>query len=341
MSSRVVGDQRKSMDARLRALHTAAPSPELATAALRLIEDVTTTRGRFLTELPIGKLGALWGADHLSALLKLYAKIRNTRDTGRGKPTKRIADQVGMRLLLDEVAGQDIEAPNLFSYEIGCTACQWPAATRCRRCQRAGCGLERCMPELLEAVELPYRVCDHRGSNGDLCVAIHNDAGPSAVGTPMPCRPGPPITPHADWQAVGELGVDAGLGGIVPLGGGSVIKVFTPKGDGAFPIEVRICADGNLQARVTFARTSSRQRSRAVATADSYSGFFAICDPLVSHPGCYALVPGEHDQVWLADFGLLVRAARVAVTGIRQGRGYAQLTCDFFPTVKSVPATGW
>jgi hypothetical protein len=340
MSIQVVRDKRKAIDARLRALQAAQPAPGLAIATLQLMEDITTKRGRFLTELPIGKLSTLFSYDHVPELLKLYSGIRNTRDMTRGKPTKRIADQVALRMVLDELVGEKLEAPRLFQHEAACTACRWPAVTRCRRCHRTGCGLERCMPELLQAVELPYQVCHHRGIAGDLRCAIRNDVGPPDVRKPSTSRPGAPVEPREDWKVVGELGVDSGLAGIVPIGGGSAIKVATPSGDGAFPIEIRACPRGNVQARVAFASPSSSQRLSSVGPAGSYSGFFAICDPVVSSPGVYALSATESERVWLADFGILVRAARVDVTGFRKGRDFAQLMFDFRPTVKSVPYEG-
>jgi len=340
MSIRTVRDRRQSIDVRLRALNAVQSTPELAAAALELMTDMTAKRGKYLTELPLGRLSTLFSHDHVPDLLALYSTIRNTRDMSRGKPTKRIADQVAVRTLLDELPGATPDPPKLLQHETECSTCRWPALTRCRRCSRTGCGLENCMPDLLEPVELPYLVCQHRGSAGDLFCTIRNDAGPATVNPPATSRPGPALELHDAWRTAGEVSADAGLAGIVPVGGGSAIKVSTAFGDGKFPIEVRACPQGNIQARVTFAACNSNSRSTSVGVAGSYTGFFAICDPVLAHYGLYALSPGETGRVWPANFGLLIRAARVEVTGIRQGKRFAQLIFVFRPTVKSVPHGG-
>jgi len=340
MNIETVRNRRNSIDTRLRALNAVQSTPELATAALELMEDMTGKRGRYLTELPPGKLSTLFSDDHVPKLLTLYAAIRNTRDMSRGKPTKRIADQVTVRMLLDAVTGTRAEPPNLLQHESECTACGWPGLKRCRRCDRISCGLENCVPELLEPIERPYLICHHRSSSGDLFNTIRNDTGRVTAGTPVTSRPGPALELLDTWKPAGEVGADAGRAGIVPVGGGNAISVSTPFGDGKFPIEVRACPQGNIQARVTFDAHHSGRRFSSVDNTGSYSGFFAICDPILANHGLYALSPGETGRIWPADFGLLVRAARVKVTGIRKGRGFAQLLFEFHSTVRSVPHGG-
>ena len=337
MSVQIVRDSRKSIDARLRALQVAEATPECAAAALQLMRDITEKRGRFLTELPFGRMYALFSQENVPALLDLYEKIRTTRDMSRGKPAKRLANQVAMRLIFDELVGDDFEPPKLSRQELPCSGCGWPAVTRCRRCQRSGCGLERCMPELPDAVELPYQICEHVGKSGDLLCSVRNDIDAPEIRDPLTSRPGPSLKLCDEWCRAGELGVDSGWAGIVPLGGGRPVKFMTPRGDGIYPIEVRAREGGQLQARVTFAEYSKDRSPSSLGAAGSFTGCFAICDPTVGRPGTYALLPEESDSVWSAGFGLLVRAARVEVAGIHCGRSFCQLQFTFSPTIRSDP----
>ena len=75
MSIRTVRDRRQSIDVRLRALNAVQSTPELAAAALELMTDMTAKRGKYLTEMPLGRLSTLFSHDHVPDLLALVGAV--------------------------------------------------------------------------------------------------------------------------------------------------------------------------------------------------------------------------------------------------------------------------
>lgn len=333
-------NRKRPLDVRLSALRRVGPDPEVAPAALDLIEDLVDRKKR-LVDVPDEVVLDLVGPAEAVRLRSLYERVRARYDSSAATARSRIADQVLLHRWLGRAAGGTMVPPGtLRDGEVPCPGCRWPSLLYCRKCKVHFCGREECAPAPPPNGPVDRLVCGHEDEAGETFSAIRNDsrldlpvARAAPAGEPFA---GDPIALGPDWTVLGTVAVDSGRVGVVPVGGGAGLSLDTGIGDGTFPIEGRLGPGGEPELRIRLDPTgSSGGRSSPAGVAASRSGCFVIGDPVVRAPldAGVARRATESSPVAEIDGAIVVPAAAVVASRRRSRDRLLEVLLRFRPVI--------